>query len=103
MQPVVFREGISVELRNMMELCLTVNPKQRIEMSEIAKTTYMSRLIYELETKTKDLSTTCHTRNQSLLAPHGCEQFTFQARTYEDGLALLQYCRLIHKASEEAP
>lgn len=33
----------------MLDLCLTVDPKQRIDMKSIASTPYMSKLIAELD------------------------------------------------------
>ena len=46
----------------MIELCLTVDPKHRIEMKQIASTPYMSKLFYSFEdAKLKDLTCTYHT------------------------------------------
>lgn len=45
----------------MLDLCLTVDPKFRIDMKSIASTAYMSKLIAEMEEKSKDLTSTNHT------------------------------------------
>lgn len=56
----------------------------------------MSKLISEFSGKEKDLTCTYHTNSTKT---KNALEFVKQVKTYEEGLALLQYCRLIHKTS----
>jgi hypothetical protein len=77
----------------MIDLCLTVDPKHRIDIKELANTAYLSKIISEVEGKS-DLTCTYHTKSTKR---NNAVEFVRQVKTYEEGLALLQYCRLVHK------
>lgn len=74
-------------------------------MKDLINTNYMKRLYYEFEgAKIKDLYSTAHTIGiSSSVSNNQAEILAEQVRCYEDGLALLHYCRLIHKTTQETP
>lgn len=115
MLPPQFRAGISPDCRAFIDFCLTVDPKHRPTIQDLANTPYLSKLIYSqskttnpmrpfLKEKTLDLASTHHSNNS-------IEQFPSpqlvgalnSLKTYEDTLSVLQYCRLIHKTTQLAP
>lgn len=56
----------------------------------------MLKLKAEIENKGKDLTCTYHTKSTKT---KNALEFVKQVKTYEEGLALLHYCRLIHKTT----
>jgi serine/threonine protein kinase len=106
--PPLCRKGISPELKAMIDQCLTVDPKHRIEMKELARTAYMSSLISVMEGQPKDLACTSHTdltctSHSSAAKTKSAYEYVKQVHSYEVGLALLHYCRLVHKTCERTP
>jgi hypothetical protein len=59
----------------------------------------LSKIISEVEGKA-DLTCTYHTKSTKR---NIAVEFVKQVKTYEEGLALLQYCRLVHKTCEKTP
>lgn len=100
LMPQTYKESLSSDMKQFLDLCLTVDPKHRIDMKSIASTPYMSKLIAEMEEKNKDLSSTNHTTSSQSWSGF---EFMRKVRTYEEAFSLLHYCRLVHKTTEILP
>ena len=125
MLPPKYREDLSKEYKQFIDTCLTVDPKHRIDMKDLVHTPLICRLINE-EKKNKqensiflnqrpekyhDLFSTQHSTETTLNrpqegpqdAPISPETLAKFIATYEDGVAILQYCRLIYKSAQLTP
>lgn len=82
----------------MIELCLTTDTKTRIDAKELSATAFMAKLLYKFESAPqKDLFSTNSTISN---LTQGKQNFATKITKYHDALAILHYCRLLHKTSQ---
>jgi serine/threonine protein kinase len=87
--------SLSEEVQHFIKLCLTVNPRYRSTIRDLTTTPYYQRLLHELECKsTNEMNTT-----MSSVQPDRALMLVEKINTYDEAMAILNYCRLIHKAT----
>jgi hypothetical protein len=94
--------NLSRDLRELIEMCLQINVKNRIDVVSIANTKYFScNYEQKIEKNINPFSISHNSTNVSNF--HEQYKLWFGKLTYDSTVALIHYCRFLHKFSKKHP